>query len=71
MHDKYLVEIDYTNHQGMRTMRRILPHEFRFEASEWHPEQQWVLVAFDTEKNQFRHFAMKDIHSWRPLVFET
>jgi hypothetical protein len=30
-------------------------------ATEWHPEPQWMLQAFDLEKREHRLFAMRDI----------
>ena len=61
------VRIDYTNYQGKRSIRRIIPRSIVFESNEYHPEKQWLLYAFDLEKQEFRNFAMKDIHSWNPV----
>jgi predicted DNA-binding transcriptional regulator YafY len=60
------VTIRYTNHRGETANRRILPHRLKFEATEWHPEPQWFLVAFDLDKQATRDFALADIHSWTP-----
>jgi predicted DNA-binding transcriptional regulator YafY len=62
------VIIDYTNWRGERAMRHIRPLTIRFESSEWHPDEQWLLRAVDLEKGATRDFAMKDIRSWRPLL---
>ena len=62
------VQIDYTNWRGERAVRIISPRRIEFENSEWHPETQWVLYAFDMEKCEERAFALKDIHSWTPVV---
>jgi hypothetical protein len=63
-----IVEIDYTNWKGIRSIRRIQPlGTMKFESSEWHPDKQWVVEALDLEKNEHRAYAMKDIHSWRPI----
>jgi predicted DNA-binding transcriptional regulator YafY len=61
------VIIDYTNWKGERRERRIQPYSIDFCAEPMHPEPQWVLYAFDLEKKEYRSFAMKDIHSWRPV----
>lgn len=61
-----IVIIDYTNHRGERREREIIPIEIVFGGSKWHSEPQWLLRATDCEKNEERHFAMKDIHSWKP-----
>jgi predicted DNA-binding transcriptional regulator YafY len=62
------VIIDYTNWRGEREARRIRPlGPLVFENNEWHADTQWLLEAVDLDKNAVRTFAMKDIHSWRPL----
>lgn len=61
-----LVEIDYTNHRGERRTRRITPLKIMFTDTKWHPEKQWILLAYDEEKQQPRMFALADVHEWRP-----
>lgn len=61
---KQHVKIDYTNHRGERAVRTILPRAIAFDMTEWHPDQQWLLEAYDVEKGAGRTFAMKDIHAW-------
>jgi predicted DNA-binding transcriptional regulator YafY len=63
------VRIDYTNHAGVRSIREIVPltqGAFRFGSTEWHPEEQWLLDAYDVAKDDMRTFAVKDIHAWAP-----
>lgn len=60
------VAIDYTNHRGERSIRRIKPVVMYWGTTEWHKEPQWLLNALDLGKNLTRTFAMKDIHSWKP-----
>lgn len=62
--------IDYTNYRGERALRRIWPRGISFGTTEYHPEPQWLLLAFDLEKQADRHFAMKDIHAWGRLNLE-
>jgi hypothetical protein len=31
-----------------------------FGTSEWHPEEQWFLQAFDMDKREERDFALRD-----------
>lgn len=62
-----IVEIDYTNHEGKRSLRRINPWYIVYGANQWHKEEQWLLQARDVDKDATRTFAMKDIHSWTPL----
>lgn len=61
---KQHVKIDYTNHRGERAVRTIQPRAIAFDMTEWHPDQQWLLEAYDVEKGAGRTFAMKDIHGW-------
>lgn len=58
------IDIDYTNWRGVRATRSILPLHIYFGSTEYHTEPQWILKAVDVAKNEERHFAMKDIHSF-------
>lgn len=60
------VIIGYTNRRGVRSKHRIQPDRIEWSNSEWHPETQWLLLAWDYGKKAEREFAMKDIHSWTP-----
>ncbi|MDI9408721.1 MAG: hypothetical protein QM523_05695 [Candidatus Pacebacteria bacterium] len=60
-----LVSIDYTNYRGERSFRKIIPVMVRYGSTDWHPEPQWLLDAFDVEKEAERSFALKDIHQWQ------
>lgn len=52
---------DYTNWRGEKDRRRVIPHGMRFGSTEWHPEPQWLMKAFDLDKQADREFAMRDI----------
>lgn len=61
------VSISYTNHRGETRLREIEgPMHLNFGTTLWHPITQWLLTAWDTEKQADRTFAMKDIRSWSP-----
>lgn len=66
MADEEKIIIDYTNHVGARQVREITPDSagLFFSSSEWHPEPQWLLNAFDHGKQAPRTFAMSMIHRW-------
>lgn len=66
---KYVI-IDYINHRGERSNRKILPMNFGYGSTEWHTENQWLLEALDIDKGEIRTFAVKDIHSWKPYSEE-
>ena len=61
------VIIDYTNYKGERRRRKITPKNIAFKSTEYHPQTQWVLHAYDEDKKDFRDFAMTNIHSWEQL----
>ncbi len=44
------VKILYTNYRGETAVRTIIPQEIVFTSTEFHPEEQWILVAFDVDK---------------------
>ncbi len=56
--------IVYKNYRGVTSQRKIIPKNIWFGATEWHPEEQYLLNAFDIDKNANRSFAMSDIISW-------
>jgi hypothetical protein len=58
------VKILYTNWRGKTGIRNIVPKEIIFSSNEWHKEEQWLLIADDSDKNAERTFAMKDIKAW-------
>ncbi len=61
------VHILYTNYRGETAHRTIRPGKLYFGSTEWHPEEQWLLAAYDVGKQASRDFAMKDILEWRPV----
>lgn len=67
MENKKLVEIVYTNCKGVTAIRHIIPKDIFFGSTEWHTEEQWLLNAFDVDKQADRSFALRDIKSWKQL----
>lgn len=62
---KQTVRIIYTNWKGETAERTIKPIELWFGATEYHPEEQWLLRALDVAKDEERNFAMKDVDEWK------
>jgi len=60
------VNIVYTNYRNETAVRKVVPKKIWFGGTGWHPEEQWLLDAYDIEKQADRSFAMKDIRSWFP-----
>jgi predicted DNA-binding transcriptional regulator YafY len=58
------VKIDYTNWRGERSIREIVPSRIFHGTSDWHAMPQWLMSAWDVEKQAMRDFALKDIHQW-------
>lgn len=54
------VTLSYRNWRGEVSDRKIFPTGIRFGSTDWHPEPQWLLTAFDIEKGAYRDFALKD-----------
>lgn len=62
--DKRLVKIDYTNYKGEHSIRNIRPIFVSWNANEWHPKPQWMMIVWDYDRNGFRCFAMESVHQW-------
>lgn len=58
------VTLDYTNWRGERTLRRVVPLSLLWSATSHHAPDQWLLRCWDLEKEDWRVFAMVNIHSW-------
>lgn len=62
--DPAVVLVDYTDFQGRRDLRRILPIKLHFGKAELYPEAQWLLEAWDVERVTQHTFAMAGVHAW-------
>lgn len=58
---------DYTNHRGERGKRRISPRRLWFGETDWHTTRQWLLEAYDHDRQEARNFALTDIEHWETL----
>lgn len=64
MEEKKIVTMVYTNYKGKTAVRKVIPKEIYFGHTDWHPEEQWLMTAYDIGKEADRTFAMKDIKTW-------
>lgn len=48
----------YTNYRGERSVRVATPSRVWWGATPFHPDQQWIMSAYDHDKNQHRDFAL-------------
>ena len=54
------VTFGYTNWRGETGLREAIPDRIFWGATEWHPEPQWLLEAWDCDKQALRAFALSD-----------
>lgn len=54
-------QFDYVNWQGVPASRKAEVQSIHYGATEYHPEPQWLMSAWDLEKQANRVFAMKDM----------
>jgi len=58
------IKILYTNYLGQTAIRTIEPNRLWFGSTDQHPEPQWLIDAFDFDKQAPRTFAAINIRSW-------
>lgn len=58
------VTIEYTNYKDETSVRHIIPVRLYFGSTVYHPEDQWLLQAYDLDKKAERTFAMNGVHAW-------
>lgn len=54
------IRMKYKNYRNEVSMRTIEPIDMFFGRTDYHPQNQWLLRAYDFEKKQERIFALKD-----------
>lgn len=55
----------YKNWRGETSWRTIIPERIYFGSNEYHQDAQWLMEAWDIDKQATRHFALLDILSWK------
>ena len=60
------LEFEYVNWKGERETRRVCVHRIGWEATEYHPQPQWILFGHCMDRRQDRGFAMRDMSNVRP-----
>src|SRR5262245_42314613 len=63
-----MIEFDYINHEEKQSQRHITIYSIRFGTSEWYPEPQWLILAWDHDKEDWREFAVNKMFYIRPWV---
>lgn len=54
------IQFEYVNYKGEKDTRTVVPVGLGYGCNEWHPEEQWLLIAYDLKKMAYRSFALKD-----------
>jgi predicted DNA-binding transcriptional regulator YafY len=55
------IKMRYTNYRGEVSIREITPTDVpQFLPTEYHPEPQWIIRAWDYGKQDYRDFALCD-----------
>lgn len=58
----------YKNYRGEVSERVVIPVGIWSGSTEWHPEPQFLLKAFDVRKSAYRDFALNDVLFWGSAV---
>ncbi|WP_155918188.1 hypothetical protein [Marmoricola sp. URHB0036] len=56
-----VVELLYLDSQGRELTRHVVPDRIWFGRTDWFPEPQWLLDAFDVEHGHVRCFALEQV----------
>lgn len=54
------VRFRYRNWRGEESIRTAVPISIDFGTTEYHPEPQWIMSAYDEDKQAHRDFALAD-----------
>lgn len=54
------VSFFYKNYRGELSVRTVTPSRIFWGSTKYHPEPQWIMVAFDHDKFADRDFALRD-----------
>ncbi|MDE2095729.1 MAG: hypothetical protein KGL39_00600 [Patescibacteria group bacterium] len=61
------LRILYTNWKGETGWQLIQPpFHIHFASNDFHTEKQWLLDAFDVERQARRSFTLRGVHRWDP-----
>lgn len=57
------IKMIYKNYKGIISIRHIIPvnEGISWRKTIYHPEEQWIIQAYDIDKKEIRDFALKDI----------
>lgn len=55
------IRFKYTNWKGHTSVRTAQVISLMYGSTDWHQELQWLVQAIDTDKNEPRTFALRDM----------
>ncbi len=64
--DDQVVVLVYTDDRGVRSTRRVVPERIWYGRTDWHPEPQWLLEAYDLGRHVLRSFPLRQIKNFVP-----
>jgi predicted DNA-binding transcriptional regulator YafY len=56
------IQFDYVNHRGEKAIRTVTIQGFMEGSTDYYPEKQWLMKAFDHDRNEVRIFAIGKIN---------
>lgn len=57
-----VLTFSYLNHRGEKSFRNVVPENIWFGTSKYHAKEQWFMRAFCKDRQDWRDFALGDIH---------
>lgn len=58
------VALDYTNHEGVRGVRRVKPLLIDYGTTDWHPEPGFLMPCWDMDRGAYRIYSLGGFHAW-------
>lgn len=62
------ITVSYKNWRGVTSTRNIIPNYIYYGSTEYHPEDQYLLKAYDLDRRENRLFAFKDF-DWNTAIY--
>jgi len=56
-----VIQAEYTNWRGIKSLRKFTPIRFEIGNNEWHPETCLLMLAYDYDKCAERTFKVNDL----------
>ena len=60
LEEQKALRFGYTNWRGEYAIREAIPLGIEWGSTDWHPQEGWLMRAWDAKKGAMRQFALKD-----------